>query len=288
MMFLSIVLLLSAPLLLAALGELLLERSGSIQIGLEGTMLVGAFAAFAAARATGSPLLGLLAASVLGAVSGLAFALFAVALRADPILVGTAWNLLALGGTGFAYRLLAGETGAFLEIETLARRAGPLQVPWVVLLVYLLPVVVHVFLARSRPGLVLVAAGENPVALHAAGRSVVAIRTASSTVAGVLAGAGGGLLIVTVSPTFVEGVTAGRGFLALAIVVFARWSPLALVPTTLLIGGAGALQYQLQASGASNVPYALFLALPPILALVALSITSARGGAPKALGQPAP
>ncbi len=119
--FVEIALLLSAPLLLAATGELLLERAGSIQIGLEGTMLVGAYVAFAAGRTGLPPEAALAAAAFAGLLAGLLFALFAVARRADPILVGTVWNLLALGATAFAYRLAAGETGSVLEVRTLAR-----------------------------------------------------------------------------------------------------------------------------------------------------------------------
>ncbi|HEX2798705.1 MAG TPA: hypothetical protein VHQ44_03440, partial [Thermoanaerobaculia bacterium] len=106
--FLAVALLLAAPLLLAAAGELLLERAGSIQIGLEGTMLIGAFTAFATARSGAGPHAALLAAAFAGLLAGAAFAVFAVAGRADPILVGTAWNLVAAGGTAFSYRLLAG------------------------------------------------------------------------------------------------------------------------------------------------------------------------------------
>jgi simple sugar transport system permease protein len=284
--FLEIALLLTAPLLLAAAGELLLERTGSIQIGLEGTMLAGAFTGFAVALRTGRPHLALVAGAVAGLLSGALFAFFAIASRADPILVGTAWNLLAFGATAFAFRLLAGETGAVLEVPTLPTLA--LGLPFVAWLAFTLPPLAELFLTRTRAGLLLVAAGENPLALLALGRSVVAVRTAASLAAGTLAGAGGALLVLTVSPTFVEGVTAGRGFYALAIVVFSRWRPLRLLPAALLIGGATALQYRLQARG-SSVPYAFFLALPAALALLALAAGRRAGGsAPKALGAPAP
>ncbi len=284
--FVQIALLLSAPLLLAAAGELLLERSGSIQIGTEGTMLIGAFAAFACAYQGAAPSLSLLAGGAAGALSGALFALFAVAGRADPILVGTVWNLLAFGGTAFAYRLVAGTTGSMLQVATLG--AGTLGLPPAVWLVFLLPPALHLFLGRTRPGLLVIAAGENPEALSSLGRSVVAVRSAASVFAGTASGLGGGLLVLTVSPTFVEGVTAGRGFLALAIVVFARWKPLLLVPASLLLGGATALQYRLQAEGSSSIPYAFFLALPGLLGLLALAISPGRGSTPKALGTPAP
>lgn len=284
--FLEITILLAAPLVLAASGELLLERSGSIQIGIEGTMLIGAFTAFAVARQGLPPMASLVVSAGVGAFFGLAFALFAVVRRADPILVGTVWNLMAYGVTGFAYRVLAGETGTVLETPTLGR--GSLLVPLPVWLAFALPLALHLFLSVSRPGLLTIASGENPLAVNAQGLSVVAVRTAASAFAGTCAAVGGGLLIVTVSPTFVEGVTAGRGFLALALVVFSRWRPLRLLPASLLIGAATALQYRLQAGGGTSIPYAFFLALPGLLGLFALSLGSGRGGAPKAIGSPAP
>ena len=283
--FVEIALLLAAPLLLAATGELLLERAGSIQIGLEGTMLVGAFVAFQAGRAGLPPLAGLVAAALAGLLAGALFALFAVARRADPILVGTVWNLLALGATAFAYRLAAGETGSVLEVRTLPR--GVLGLPDAVAVTFLAPVALQAFLARTRPGLRLTAAGENPEALRSLGISVVAVRGGAAAASGVLGALGGALLVLTVSPTFVEGVTAGRGFLALSLVVFARWKPLALLPASLLLGGVTALQYRLQAGG-FGLPYAFFLALPGLVSLAALALASSRGGAPKALGSPAP
>lgn len=283
--FVEIALLLAAPLLLAATGELLLERAGSIQIGLEGTMLVGAYVAFSAGRAGLPPAIALLAAAAAGLLAGLLFALFAVARRADPILVGTVWNLLALGATGFAYRLAAGETGSVLEVPTLPR--GLLGLPDAVAVSFLAPVVLHVWLARTRGGLRLTAAGENPEALRSLGLSVVAVRSGAAAASGVLGALGGAMLVLTVSPTFVEGVTAGRGFLALALVVFARWRPLALLPAALLLGGVTALQYRLQAGG-FGLPYAFFLALPGLVSLAALALAGSRGGAPKALGSPVP
>jgi simple sugar transport system permease protein len=284
--FFEIALLLTAPLLLAAAGELLLERAGSIQIGVEGTMLVGAFTAFAVGARSGHPHLALLAGALAGLVSGALFAFFAIERRADPILVGTAWNLLAFGATAYAFRILGGETGAVLEVPSLPRVA--LELPLAAWIAFLLPPLVELFLTRTRAGLLLIAAGENPLALRALGLSVVLVRGAASLAAGTLAGIGGALLVLTVSPTFVEGVTAGRGFLALAIVVFSRWKPLRLLPASLLIGGATALQYRLQARG-SAVPYAFFLALPAALALLTLTLGRRAGGsAPKALGAPAP
>jgi simple sugar transport system permease protein len=249
-------------------------------------MLLGAFAAFAASQKGAGPHAALGVAILTGLVAGAAFALFAVAGRADPVLVGTAWNLVGYGATAFGYRLIAGATGSVLEITSLPPVF--LGLPAAVFLAFLAPVVLELFFARTRPGLTVTAAGENPLALEALGGSVVGVRAAASLAAGAFAAAGGAVLVLTVSPTFVEGVTAGRGFLALALVVFARWKPLRLIPGALLIGGATALAYRLQAGGATRIPYAVFLALPGILALCALAIARGRGGAPRALGTPAP
>jgi simple sugar transport system permease protein len=279
-------LLLSAPLLLAASGELVLERSGSIQVGLEGTMLLGAFAAFAVGLGTSSPGAALVAGAAAGLASGLLFALFAVVLRADPILVGTAWTLLGTGGSAFGYRLLAGTTGRSMQLTPLPTVAFGL--PLAGIAAFALPPALFAFFRYTRAGLLVSACGERPEAVRALGRSVVGIRSAASAFAGAAGGAAGALLVLNVTRTFVEGVTAGRGFLALAVVVFARWRPLAVVPAALLVGGASALQYQLQAAGRSPLPYAFFLALPPLLALAAVALTSSRGGAPAALGRPAP
>lgn len=282
--FLAITLLLSAPLVLAATGELLLERSGSIQIGVEGTMLAGAFTAFAVSLRGAGPWSAFGAAALTGLACGGAFAWLSVARRADPILVGTAWNLLAYGATAFGYRLVAGQTGAIQEIASFAPSWG---IPPAAVLAYAAPLLAALLLSTTRFGLRLSAAGERPETLHALGISVVGLRSAASLASGVLAGAAGGLLVLTVSPTFVEGVTAGRGFLALAIVVFSRWRPLALIPAALLLGFGTALQYRLQASG-SALPYGFFLALPGLLALVALAFFTGTRGAPRALGSPAP
>ena len=206
--------------------------------------------------------------------------------RADPVLVGTAWNLVGAGATAFGYRLLAGTTGSVLEIASLPPVL--LGLPDAELFAFAKPILLEGFLARTRAGLAVTAAGKNPLALDALGGSVVRVRSAASLAAGALAGAGGAVLVLTVSPTFVEGVTAGRGFLALALVVFARWKPLRLIPGALLIGGATALAYRLQAGGTTVVPYSVFLALPGVLALGALAVARGRGGAPKALGAPAP
>ena len=227
---------LAAPLLLAALGELVIERAGLIDIGIEGTMLTGAFAGFVVAVASGSPLAGVAAAACAGLAVGALFAAFAVLGRVDQIVVGTAVNLLALGATGAASRALYG--GAPPTAPTLGPlAAGPLaELPWLGALVFgqtaflhaglLLSLGIGLALARTRPGLRLRAVGESARAADAEGVSVPAIRFLAVLIGSSLAGVAGAALSLAQSDSFTEGMTAGRGFIALAIVIFGRWSSL--------------------------------------------------------------
>ncbi|MFM8412192.1 MAG: ABC transporter permease [Alphaproteobacteria bacterium] len=286
---------LGTPILLAALGELLVERAGVLDIGLEGTMLVGAFAAAVVAQRAGAPLPGVLAAAAAGLAVALLFGAAAVLLGADQIIVGTAINLLALGGTGALYREVYGETGTSLVLPTLPRLDVPLlsRLPvvgpvlfsqhalvWVALL--LVPLLAA-FLSRTGLGLRLRALGDHPRAAESLGLPVRRDRMLVLAVAGAFAGLAGAALSLASAGSFVEGVTAGRGFVALAVVVFGRWSPWGVLAGSLLFGVASALQFQFQAT-AIRLPYQLFLMLPYLLTLVALLLPSGLSRAPLALG----
>lgn len=286
---------LATPILLAALGELLVERTGVLNIGLEGFMLFGAFAAAVAANATQSAALGAIAGASAGVAIALVFALGVVRFAADQIVVGAAVNLLALGTTGALYRGLYGQTGAALVLPTLA----PLRIPGLADL----PVVGHAFFARNPLvygafagtalvafllfrtglGLRLRALGDHPLAAASLGISVRGHRAATLAAAGALAGLAGASLVLATASTFVEGITAGRGFIALAVVVFARWKPLGVLAGALLFGFASALQFQFQAADL-GVPYQLFLTLPYVATLAVLALSRGATGAPKALG----
>ena len=227
---------LAAPLLLAALGELVIERAGLINVGIEGTMLTGAFAGFVVAVASGSALAGVAAAAAAGLGVGALFAAFAVVGRIDQIVVGTALNLLALGATGAASRALY--AGAPPSAPTLgALAAGPLaELPWLGALFFaqtpfvcagwLLALAVGIALARTRAGLRLRAVGESARAADAEGVDVPRVRVAAVLIGSALAGLAGAALSLAQSDSFTEGMTAGRGFIALAIVIFGRWSAL--------------------------------------------------------------
>ncbi|HEY8516856.1 MAG TPA: ABC transporter permease [Candidatus Binatia bacterium] len=293
--FLAAGLALGTPILLAALGELLVERTGVLNIGVEGMMLGGAFAAALCAATTGSVLWGCVAAAVVGMLLGLLFALAAIRLAADQIVVGAAINLLALGATGALYRALLGATGAALVLPTLPAVGVPLldQIPVLgpvlaqqhalVLLGLVATPALAWLLAHTGLGLRLRSLGDHPLAAASLGLRVRAYRTAALAVGGALAGLGGAALTLAATNTFVEGITAGRGFIALAVVVFGRWSAWGALAGATLFGLASALQFQFQAA-ALEIPYQAFLMLPYVLTLLVLLLSPGAARAPRALG----
>ena len=285
----------ATPLGLAALGETITERAGVINIGLEGAIIAGAFAALVGAGAGGLPS-GWIAAMAGGLAVSALFAFFTVSLRADQIITGTAVTLLALGLTATLYRLLYGAAGAALGIPTSAPVVLPglshlpivgralFAQPLITYAVYLLVPALWWWLYRTHSGLALRAAGESPEATVAAGIGYRAQQWTGVLVGGALAGAAGGTLVLVQTGTFAEGMSAGRGFIAIAIVALGRWHPLGVALAALLFGGANALQFYFQAMGWS-VPYQMFLALPYVIALVALAAARRRRLAPGALGR---
>ena len=283
------------PLALAALGETMVERSGVINIGLEGTIIAGAFGAVAVAAVAGvtgafagAAVAGLACAVVLGAL--------VITLRAEQIVAGTALTLLALGLTGLLYRTMFGTVGVALTIPTARPVAIPVlssipvigraffAQPVTTYLVYAIVPALGWWLARTHGGLALRAVGENPAAAVAAGISPGRVRWLALLVGGVLGGISGGSLVVAQVGTFAEGMSAGRGFIAIAIVALGRWSPTGVAVASLLFGAAGALQFVFQSLG-WTVPYQLFLALPYVLTLLALAGIAGGHAPPTALGR---
>lgn len=281
-------LLAATPLLLAAIGEVFTERAGVINIGLEGLLLGGALASVLVSTVTGSPWLGL-GAAILAGLSGAAlFALFGIALRRDQVIVGTTINFLALGLTGVLYRAWLGEGASPPRAPTLPRVVGEggTALHGLVFFVLLLVPLAHRLLFRTRLGLTLRAAGEIPAAAVAGGAAIVRLRVVTTLVAGALAGAGGATLAIGMGDTFTEGITGGRGFIALAIVVFGRWTVWGALFASLLFAAADVAQARLQAAGVFAVPYPVFLAVPYLLTLAALAVRGSRVRAPAALGEP--
>lgn len=286
----------AVPLLLAALGELIAERAGVLNIGLEGMLLSGAFAALVVALPSGSTALGFAAALATGAGLGLFLGIFIAHWNANQVVAGTALNLLAAGLTGVAYRAVFGVTGAALTIAG----APLLPLPGLAAL----PVIGALFnqtligyaafaavpliawgLRRTLPGLRLRMVGENPYAAETQGVSVRRLRIAALVACGMLAAAGGAYLSLAYANTFVEGMSAGRGFIALAIVIVGRRQPFGVLAAALFFGFATALQFHFQAMGLA-VPFQFFLILPYVLTLLVLALRVGRNTAPAALGQP--
>jgi len=287
----------AVPLLLAALGELLAERAGVINIGLEGMLLTGAFAAMAATYASGTALLGLLAAWAAGLLLAGLFAYVVVVHSGNQVVVGTALNLFAVGLTGVAYRAAFGVTGAALTVGGFAPLPLPLlaAVPLLgpslftqsvlgYLAFGLVPLVAY-GLHATLPGLRLRMVGENPHAAEAQGVAVRLTQTLAILACGVLAATAGAYLAVAYAHTFVEGMSAGRGFIALAIVIFGRWSPWGILGAALLFGLATALQFHVQALGLA-IPYQFLLMLPYVLTLLVLAGYAGTTRAPANLGVP--
>ena len=285
----------ATPLLLAATGELIVERSGIIFVGLEGSIIAGALAAAAGAYAAGV-LAGTALAIIGGAVVALLFGYFVVSLRAEQIVTGTAITLLAAGATGALYQAIFGTQGAALRVPTVSVVVIPVlsAIPAIgpalfsqSAFTYAAVVLVSVvwwWMARTHAGLALRACGERPSAARAAGVRTRRVRFAAAAAAGACGGLAGGALVLAQSGTFAEGMSAGRGFIAIAIVALGRWKAPGVIVASLAFGAASALQYLFQAMGWS-LPYQLFLALPYVVTLLALATARAGGTAPASLGR---
>ena len=280
------------PLLYAALGEVIEERAGIVNLGLEGVMLMGAVTSFAITVQTGSAALGVLAGATAGSLFNLILALLVVTRRANQLASGLALmffgvGLSALLGAPYVGSRIAGLNP--LEIPTLAHLPYLGALFRSDILVYLaMPAAALVWwgLFRTRWGLSLRAVGENPTAAYAAGYSPRAIQYQALFIAGLFGGIAGAELSIGIAKTWAEWMTAGRGFIAVALVIFSRWHPLRTVWGAVLFGGAVALQLQLQARGASVSPF-LLDTLPYLLSLGVVLIWA--GGrhhaAPASLGR---
>jgi simple sugar transport system permease protein len=295
----------ATPLAFAAVGEMVSERAGVINIGLEGAIIAGAFGALVGASLGGGVAAGWAGAAAGGLAVAALFAAFAVGLRANQIITGTATSLFALGLTGLLYRELYGEAGAALSIPTLAPAPVPVlsEVPLIGGALFAQPAITYVVYVvvpavawwtyRTQAGLALRAVGESPEAAVAAGISPRRVQFGAALFGGLMGGVAGGTLVLAQVGTFAEGMSAGRGFIAIAIVALGRWRPLGVALAAVLFGAASALQFLFQAMGWA-VPYQIFLALPYVLTLAALAGAAAggssarrvaAGAAPAALGR---
>ena len=293
--FLAAMVRVATPLAFAALGETLVQRGGIINLGLEGAMLAGALGA-AIGAAGGGALDGVLLAAAVGMLTSAVVAAAVVGARADQIITGTAVTLGAIGLTGVIARQRFGAVGVGLDLPTLDPVAIPglAAIPIIgpafftqsllTYLAYLMIPAVWWLLFHTRFGLELRATGESVDSTRAMGVRTGRVRVVSLLLGGALAGLAGATLVLAQVGTFTEKMTAGRGFIAIAIVVLGRWHPGGVALAALLFGGATALQFLFQASD-TGVPYQLFLALPYLLALAALAVAVGRAKAPAGLGK---
>jgi ABC-type uncharacterized transport system permease subunit len=282
----------ATPLVLASTGELVAERSGVMNLGLEGMMLVGAVAGFAATLATGSIGVGLLAALLAGMAMALVFGVLVLTLQTNQVATGLALTLFGIGLSAFAGRSLVGQTVAPIpKLETPVLSDLPFLGPLLFrfdAMVYAsvaLVLLVGVLLAKSRIGLVVRAVGESPHSAHAIGMPVIGLRYATVLFGGALAGVGGAYMSLALTPMWVEGMTAGRGWIALAQVVFATWKPRGLLLGAYLFGGVTVLQFHGQGLGLA-VP-SEFLSMLPYLATIMVLVMICRNPQTILLNKPA-
>lgn len=286
----------ATPLAFAALGELITEKSGVLNLGVEGMILMGAVGAFAATVATGNPALGLLAAMLLGAAMALLFGWLTLYLLTNQVATGLALTIFGIGLSAFVGQDFVGQTVQPLAAVDLGALStipliGPLvfgQDPLVYLSI-VLAAAVWWFLYRSRPGLVLRAVGESPHAAHAIGYPVRRIRLAAVLFGGAMCGLGGAYLSLVYTPMWVEGMSAGRGWIALALVVFATWRPWRALFGAYLFGGITIVQLHVQGAGVA-VPSQLMSMLPYlatilVLVLISRDATRIRLNAPASIGK---
>ncbi|GAB5507708.1 MAG: ABC transporter permease [Rhizobiaceae bacterium] len=287
----------ATPLLIAAVGELVVERSGVLNLGVEGMMIMGAVAGFAIAFTTGSPWLGLVAAIVVGALFSLLFAFLTLTLVTNQVATGLALTLLGLGLSGMLGEAFTGQPGVKLPliyspVLTDLPLVGKLlfgQDP-VFYLSLLLTGSVAWFLFRTRAGLTLRSVGDNHGSAHALGINVIRIRYLAVMFGGACAGAAGGYLSLLYTTQWIENMTAGRGWIALALVVFASWRPWRVLAGAYLFGAVSIGQLHAQALGL-KIPSQFLSALPYVATIVVLVLISRNRrltmiNTPASLGRP--
>lgn len=287
----------AVPILLAALGEVFSERAGLVNIGLEGLMAIGAFVAFAVGKVTGNLWIGLLAGMAAGVVVNLIYAFCTVTLCSDHVVTSMAINILAPAIALFGYNLFVGSNPDNATGSQMASIAIPglSDIPIVgnglfnqtplAYLAFLLVPCVWFFFKRFRAGLSWRSVGENPQAAETLGINVVRVKYLACVVCGALAAAGGAFLTICYTPIYTDGIVMGRGFIALATVIFGRWSAVGVMGASLLFGFFDGLNVALQASFQSS-PVMFFKMIPYVFTLIALLFFGSKHAGPKANGKP--
>lgn len=287
---------LTTPILLAALGELVVEKAGVLNLGVEGMMLMGAICGFGVTVSTFNPWLGILGAAAGGALSSMLFAVLVLELNSNQVATGLA---LTIFGTGLSSLIGLSYTGfivpVFGSIFPASLASDPyLKVifgysPIVYFALAMVPVVAW-FLKSTRAGMILRAVGENDLSAHSIGYSVKGVRYAAIAFGGAMAGIGGAYFSMVITPMWAEKMTAGRGWIALALVVFAGWRAGRLLVGAYFFGILMALELYAKAAGFSFLPSQFWAAMPYLMTIIALSVISMRdrsgGNAPACLGKP--
>ena len=285
----------STPLILATLGELYSERSGVLNLGIEGIMLLGAMIGFTATYFSGSLWLGVLAAIATGVLAGLLMSFLTVVLGVSQHVSGIGTTLLSTGLAFFLYRLIFGQPSSPPNVVPFAPAPIPVlsdipflgpalfsQAPLTYIALLAVPLTAWL-LFRTPWGLDLRTVGENPRAADAAGVSVWGMRTQALVIGGALMGVAGAFLSISQFNAFTFGVISGRGWVAVALVVFGMWSPWRCAAGALLFAALEALQLRLQAHNVLNLPYQVFLMLPFVMTIIAMALVSRNARAPAAL-----
>jgi simple sugar transport system permease protein len=285
---------LATPYLYAALGETLGQRSGVLNLGVEGQMLMGAFAAFYVTFQTGNLWLGMLAAVVVGAAMGLAMAFVSINLQAEQGISGIGFYLFGLGMSTLLFQMLIG------SVETVQGFA-PVHIPLLsdipvigeiffrqnilVYIAFALVPIAQFVLTKTTLGLKIRAVGENPAAADSLGVSVATVRYVTVTLGGIMSGIAGASMSIGLLNVFQQNMTSGLGFIAVALVYFGGWRPLGVMLGALLFSLVNALQLRLQVQGV-NIPSDLMVMMPYILTIIALVLTVQRVRSPSALTKP--
>jgi simple sugar transport system permease protein len=282
----------STPLILGALCGLIGERSGIINIGIEGQMLISAFAAFMTTAYTGNIIFGVVLGIMTGMFMGYLLAIMSIALKLDQIIGGTVLNILALGITSYFYqvglsmgqKILPIPLGKLADLPLVGRVL--FNNPPITYATFILVFVVHYILFHTKWGLRTRAVGEHPRAADTVGVDVFKVRYVNTIVAGGVAGLAGSFLSLEAVGSFERAMTNGRGFVALAVMIFGRWTPFGAWGAALLFGFASAMQTQINFSGVLDIPYQFISMLPYLLTIVVLAGFVGRSRAPAASGVP--
>ena len=288
----------ATPLIFLALAELYSQRAGLVHIGLEGLASIGSLVGFLVSLITGNPFLGVLAGAAAGILVNMIYAYATITLCAEQIVYGMAINIFAPALASFIYRVYFGAGSELVQVslmETLASRMGITangfitklfldQTP-MVYLAYQLVVFTVIYFNRTKSGLNYKAVGEYPKAAATLGIDVIGIKYTASVICGALAGIGGAYLTTCYTTTYVDGNIAGRGFIALAAVIFGRWNAGGVLIACLFFGFCDALQIRLQV-GSYNIPYQFFQMIPYIATVVVLAAIGMKKAGPKSCGKP--